>query len=71
MVSDPSSERDVFESRVLRYSMLIAVLFAGYVISLKVLYGIFLDPAFEITVCYLPAFLLAVMYMWKKSGKKK
>jgi len=65
-VSDSSVERDAFESRVLCYSMLIAVLFAGYILYLRALYGVFLDPAFEIAICYLPAVLLVAMYAWSR-----
>ena len=65
-MSNPYSGEDDLESRALLCSMIIALLLAGFTVLLDVSFGSILDPAFEIAICYLPAFLLTIMYVWKR-----
>ncbi len=65
LMPDPS-EQGIDESKALLYALLIGLLVAGIALLSRILIGSFLDLTFEITMCYLPAVLLIVVYIWMK-----
>lgn len=61
-----SSKGEIDESKALYYAFLISLLLAAITLLSRIIFGSFVDLTFEITLCYLPALLLAAVYIWKK-----